>query len=83
MCKEIERVEVIYYKWLYYHLLDIDECASNPCDNAGVCQDNVNGYDCNCAAGYTGVNCETSRPTYSKLLTLLNTIIVGKLAKVK
>ena len=25
---------------------DIDECASNPCQNGGTCADDVNRYDC-------------------------------------
>ena len=44
---------------------DIDECASNPCQNGGTCADDVNRYDCTCEAGYTGADCETSRPTYN------------------
>ena len=44
---------------------DIDECATNPCQNGGVCLDDVNGYNCTCEAGYTGLDCETSRPTYN------------------
>ena len=44
---------------------DIDECASNPCQNGGTCADDVNRYDCTCEAGYTGVDCETSRSTYN------------------
>ena len=38
---------------------DIDECASNPCQNGGTCADDVNRYDCTCEAGYTGTYCET------------------------
>ncbi|XP_035685325.1 uncharacterized protein LOC118421892 [Branchiostoma floridae] len=36
-----------------------DECASDPCNNGGTCTDGVNGYTCDCAAGYEGDNCET------------------------
>ncbi|XP_035699745.1 IgGFc-binding protein-like isoform X2 [Branchiostoma floridae] len=36
-----------------------DECRSDPCQNGATCIDNDNGYTCNCAAGYKGVNCET------------------------
>lgn len=39
---------------------DIDECASNPCQNGGVCDESVlNTYGCLCRSGFTGVDCET------------------------
>ena len=38
--------------------VDVDECASGPCQNGGVCTDDVNRYDCACAVGYTGAMCE-------------------------
>ena len=37
---------------------NINECESNPCQNGGVCTDNVNGYTCSCADGYNGTDCE-------------------------
>ena len=40
---------------------EIDECASNPCANDGNCTDVVNGYTCDCVAGYTGSMCEVSK----------------------
>ena len=40
-------------------MLDIDECATSPCQNGGSCTDQVNGYTCNCVDGYDGTNCET------------------------
>ncbi|CAC5407140.1 HMCN [Mytilus coruscus] len=38
--------------------IEINECASNPCQNQGRCVDHVLQYACVCAAGYTGKNCE-------------------------
>ena len=43
------------------NVLDVDECASDPCQNGGNCTDGVNGYTCVCVDGYTGDKCETSR----------------------
>jgi hypothetical protein len=40
---------------------DINECSSNPCQNGGTCSNTPGSYTCNCAAGYTGDNCETMR----------------------
>ena len=40
---------------------DIDECASDPCNNNGFCEDLRSGYRCSCEQGYTGVNCETGK----------------------
>ena len=39
--------------------VDINECASNPCQNGGSCTDQINGYVCHCVDGYLGINCET------------------------
>ena len=38
---------------------DIDECASDPCQNNGTCSDYDLGYNCSCEAGFTGGHCET------------------------
>ena len=36
---------------------DFNECSSNPCENGGLCTDQINGYSCTCAAGFIGVTC--------------------------
>ncbi|XP_071498143.1 fibropellin-3-like [Diadema antillarum] len=38
---------------------DVDECASNPCQNGGSCEDGINRFNCACAAGWTGVDCSS------------------------
>ena len=43
--------------------LDIDECASFPCENGGTCSDGVNSYSCKCKLGYAGKDCETGTTT--------------------
>ncbi len=40
---------------------DIDDCASNPCQNGGACTDGVDSYTCDCSGtGYVGDDCETN-----------------------
>ena len=43
----------------YFHL-DINECASNPCQNGGACVDGVASYTCNCLTGFSGAECQES-----------------------
>ena len=38
---------------------DVDECVSAPCQNSGSCIDQINGYLCQCAPGYTDLQCQT------------------------
>ena len=47
------------YEHVYFVLsTDIDECASQPCKNNATCTDRVNGYNCSCAPGFNGTQCE-------------------------
>ncbi|VDL80711.1 unnamed protein product, partial [Nippostrongylus brasiliensis] len=38
--------------------VNIDDCASQPCQNGGTCTDEVAGFSCACPAGYRGVHCQ-------------------------
>ena len=49
---------------------DINNCNPNPCANGGTCIDGVDSYTCQCAAGYTGPNCNTSKCS--------NTLVKGR-----
>ena len=44
--------------YVYYIPAD-DECLSNPCENGGSCEDQVNRYTCHCPPGYSGDHCQT------------------------
>jgi hypothetical protein len=39
--------------------VNIDDCASNPCQNGGTCSDGIEAFTCSCAPGFTGTSCET------------------------
>ena len=38
---------------------EIKECDSPPCAHGATCNDELNGYECKCVAGFQGRNCET------------------------
>uniref|UniRef100_A0A2K6F420 Sushi, nidogen and EGF-like domain-containing protein 1 n=1 Tax=Propithecus coquereli TaxID=379532 RepID=A0A2K6F420_PROCO len=41
--------------------LDVNECASHPCQNGGTCTHGVNSFSCRCPAGFGGPACETGK----------------------
>ncbi|XP_054421753.1 coagulation factor VII [Pteronotus mesoamericanus] len=45
--------------WMYY--TDGDQCASNPCQNGGFCEDQLQSYICFCPDEFEGRNCETNK----------------------
>ena len=50
---------------VFSFFLDIDDCASFPCENNGSCEDGIDVYTCNCTFGYTGKQCETSKGLFA------------------
>ena len=50
-----------YLEVFHVTVSEINECSSNPCKNAGTCDDLINGYLCNCSVGWSGDRC-----TYGK-----------------
>ena len=53
----------VYDFYCVLTFIDIDECASGPCQNGGTCVDQVNGYQCQCSPGYTDLQCHTGKGT--------------------
>lgn len=56
---------------------DIDECASMPCKNNGVCNNLVNSYSCNCPLGYAGNNCERALGCKTNVCRFGGTCLIG------
>ena len=40
---------------------NVNECASNPCQNGGTCNDGLNGFTCTCTDQWTGPLCQTAQ----------------------
>ncbi len=49
-----------------YFVVDVDECASSPCQNGAPCIDRTNSYTCRCRPGFTGTNCQTGEVTWPR-----------------
>ena len=57
---------------IYILSIDIDDCDPNPCQNGGECNDGIHSYSCNCALGYDGINCDTSKYILYLVIPILN-----------
>ena len=68
---------ITLFNFLPYLLkTDIDDCAGRPCKNNGTCTDRVDGFNCSCAPGFNGPQCETgnrNRYYYMEESVLLGT----------
>ena len=52
---------------------DVDDCASNPCQNRTTCTDLLADYNCSCSLGYTGKNCSRGKnhdPFFKNIILL-------------
>jgi len=47
-----------YLIYSYRLAVNSKNCASNPCQNGGICRDGCLRYTCRCRPGYTGTRCE-------------------------
>ena len=48
-------------RWICLHSTDTDDCGENDCQNGATCVDGVNDYTCDCADGFEGEDCGTSK----------------------
>lgn len=47
--------------------VDFDECLSQPCLNGAKCENKINGFNCICPLGFTGMLKINFNPTLLKL----------------
>ena len=50
---------------------NIDDCASDPCKNGGICTDKVYDFSCECDSGYTDKDCQTAHPCTTRIESTL------------
>ena len=63
--KANESIVNIFEVVVHYVVIDLDDCAVEPCLNGGKCTDRVNGFNCKCVPGYDGWNCANSKTSYT------------------
>lgn len=51
--------QTFQHRFSHSLLSDINDCESSPCRNGGTCIDKINAYQCICADGWEGHNCES------------------------
>ena len=71
-------LSIVYDRLLTFYLIpqdNIDDCANHPCKNNGTCTDRVNAFNCSCAPGFNGTQCETGN--YSQNIFILYHVLWG------
>lgn len=58
----------------------MNECISNPCQNGGQCRDLVGTYECRCAPGFLGRDCEIDVDDCESASCPVNSICVDGVA---
>ena len=58
------------------YFTDINDCASNPCLNNGVCNDGLASFTCDCLNGFRGDDCSESK--YNAVYYLENLLRKGR-----
>jgi Notch-like protein len=51
---------------------DLDDCASDPCQNGGTCIDQADWFECDCPVGYYGTECEVLAPAQNITIMVFN-----------
>ena len=46
---------------LFFTLTELNKCIPNPCRNGATCVRAINSYSCQCVAGYSGQDCQSSK----------------------
>ena len=55
----LQRYTVLIISFLTKYKKALPCILTAPCQNGATCNnDNIGGYSCTCASGYTGANCE-------------------------